>query len=127
MKKALTLTVACLLVSAAWVVGDDKKGTPEEAKALLDKAVTAMQSDESKAIAAFNDPKGGYVDRDLYVFCFGADGKITRSPSSRTVTPAGTAVRSTTAAMRPPSTRTAASRTPSGVRTRRLLIAKSGK
>jgi cytochrome c len=77
MKRALTLTAACLLVSAAWVVGDDKKGTPEEAKALLDKAVTAMQSDESKAIAAFNDPKGGYVDRDLYVFCFSPEGKIT--------------------------------------------------
>lgn len=75
MKKALALAVAGLLVSVAAGAGD--KGTPEEAKALLDKAVAAVQADEAKALAAFSDPKGGFVDRDLYVFCFTADGKIT--------------------------------------------------
>jgi signal transduction histidine kinase len=75
MKKTLTLALAGLLVSA-WV-GAGEKGTPEEAKALLDKAVKAVQADEAKAVASFNDPKGGYVDRDLYVFCFDKDGKIT--------------------------------------------------
>jgi signal transduction histidine kinase len=64
-----------LLVSAA--AGAADKGTPDEAKALLEKAVAAAKADEAKALAAFSDPKGGFVDRDLYVFCFTADGKIT--------------------------------------------------
>lgn len=75
MKKALAFAVA-LVLPAVWV-GAGEKGTPEEAKALLEKAVKAAQSDEAKALAAFNDPKGGYVDRDLYVFCFDKGGKIT--------------------------------------------------
>jgi signal transduction histidine kinase len=75
MKKALAFAVAGLIASVASGAGD--KGTPEEAKALLDKAVAAVKADEAKALAAFSDPKGGFVDRDLYVFCFTADGKIT--------------------------------------------------
>jgi signal transduction histidine kinase len=75
MKKALAFVVIGLLATA-WA-GAGEKGTPDEAKALLTKAVTAVQADEAKALASFNDPKGGYVDRDLYVFCFDKDGKIT--------------------------------------------------
>jgi signal transduction histidine kinase len=77
MKKALAFVAAALLASVAAGAGD--KGTPEEAKALLDKAVAAVKADEAKALAKFNDPKGGFIDRDLYVFCFGQDGKITAS------------------------------------------------
>jgi cytochrome c len=75
MKKSLAFAVAGLLVSFA--AGAADKGTPDEAKALLDKAVAAVKADEAKALAAFSDPKGGFVDRDLYVFCFTKDGKIT--------------------------------------------------
>jgi len=75
MKKALAFAVAGLLASVG--AGAGEKGTPEEAKAMLDRAVKAVQAGEAKALAAFNDPKGGYVDRDLYVFCFDKDGKIT--------------------------------------------------
>jgi signal transduction histidine kinase len=71
----LACAAACVLIAAGAAAGD--KGTPDEAKALLDKAVAAMQADEAKAIAAFNDAKGGYVDRDLYVFCFKDGGDIT--------------------------------------------------
>ncbi|KAI95595.1 chemotaxis protein [Rhodomicrobium udaipurense JA643] len=46
-------------------------GTAPEAKALLEKAVTAVKADEKKAIADFNNPTGGFRDRDLYVFCAG--------------------------------------------------------
>ena len=75
MKKALAFAVAGLLAFVAIGAGD--KGTQDEAKALLDKAVAAVKADEGKALAAFNDPKGGFVDRDLYVFCFDKAGKIT--------------------------------------------------
>jgi hypothetical protein len=76
MRKAAFCAVMCLL-AAGWAVGG-QKGTPEEAKALLDKAVKAIETDgEAKALAAFNDPKGGFQDRDLYVFCSGPDKKVT--------------------------------------------------
>jgi signal transduction histidine kinase len=41
-----------------------------------------MKTDADAAIAKFNDPNGGFRDRDLYVFCAGTtDGKITAHPS----------------------------------------------
>ena len=83
MKKALAFAVAGLLASVAAGAGD--KGTPDEAKALLEKAVAAMKVDQAKALAAFNDPKGGFVDRDLYVFCFDKDGKMTASGANPTM------------------------------------------
>jgi len=70
------LLTTALALGALAVAGE--KGTPAEAQALLDKAVKTVQADGStKALASFNDPKGPFVDRDLYVFCYGPDGKIT--------------------------------------------------
>jgi hypothetical protein len=52
-------------------------GTPEEAKAMLTKAAAAVKADKSKAIDMFNKGDGGFLDRDLYVFCANVnDGKI---------------------------------------------------
>jgi hypothetical protein len=47
-------------------------GTADEAKALLTKAVAALKADSKKAIEDFNNPAGGFRDRDLYVFCAAA-------------------------------------------------------
>lgn len=74
--------VAALALGSLAVAGE--KGTPAEAQALLDKAVKEVQKDgTTKALAVFNDPKGPFVDRDLYVFCQGPEGKVTahRDPS----------------------------------------------
>ena len=50
-------------------------GTIEEAQALLGRAVRAIKTDgRDSAFASFNDPKGPFVDRDLYVFVFKLDG-----------------------------------------------------
>jgi hypothetical protein len=58
-------------------------GTAEEAKAMLDRVVTALKEDKRKALEDFNDGNGGFKDRDLYVLCANApDGIITASPSS---------------------------------------------
>jgi signal transduction histidine kinase len=91
MRKALACVVASLLLAP--VAGASEKGTPDEAKAMLERAVTAMKADEGKAIAAFNDPKGGYRDRDLYVFCFDPDGKITAHPDKAMVGTSATALK----------------------------------
>ena len=56
-------------------------GTAEEAKAMLERAVAAVQEDEAKALDMFNKAEGGFTDRDLYVFCANAsDGIITAHP-----------------------------------------------
>ena len=47
-------------------------GTSEEAKAMLEKAVTAVKQDKAKALDMCNKGKGGFKDRDLYVFCANA-------------------------------------------------------
>lgn len=74
----LVLLAVCLAVAVPLVAGE--KATPAEAQALLAKAVKAIETDgEAKALAAFNDPKGGFRDRELYVFCMGPDNKITAS------------------------------------------------
>jgi signal transduction histidine kinase len=73
--RVTTLVVGALAAVSAASAGD--KGTAAEAQALLDRAVKLVQTDgEAKALAAFNDPKGGFQDRDLYVFCSGPDNKL---------------------------------------------------
>jgi Single Cache domain 2 len=47
-----------------------QSGTAEEAKALLARAAAAVKTDKASALARFDDPRGGFKDRDLYVFCF---------------------------------------------------------
>jgi hypothetical protein len=52
-------------------------GTADEAKAMLMKAVAAVNADKVKALDMFNKGEGGFRDRDLYVFCANAgDGTI---------------------------------------------------
>jgi len=56
-------------------------GTPEEAKAMLDKAVAAVKADKAKALAQFTKGEAGFKDRDLYPFCGGPDGMFTAHPT----------------------------------------------
>ena len=52
------------------------QGTAAEAKAMLEKAVAAVKADRTKALDMFNKGEGGFVDRDLYPFCFNiSDGR----------------------------------------------------
>jgi cytochrome c len=53
------------------------KGTPKEAQALLAKAVEFYKANgQAKAFAAFNDAKGKFVDRDLYIYVSDMNAKI---------------------------------------------------
>ena len=52
-------------------------GTAAQAKAMLLKAEAAVKADKAKALDMFNKGEGGFLDRDLYVFCANiSDGKI---------------------------------------------------
>lgn len=52
-----------------------ERGTADEASALVKKAVAHLKANgKEKAFAAFNDPKGQFVDRDLYIFVYDMQG-----------------------------------------------------
>src|ERR1700722_9267371 len=59
------------------------QGTATEAKAMLDKAVVAVKADKAKTLDTINKGEDGFLDRDLYVFCFNsADGTIVATGTS---------------------------------------------
>src|ERR1700748_463915 len=67
--------VAVLTLSST-TFGQQAGGTADEAKAMLVKAVAAVKADKAKALDMFNKGEGGFLDRDLYVFCSNvSDGK----------------------------------------------------
>jgi hypothetical protein len=70
------------LMLTANLASADQFGTADEARAMLDRAVTALKSDEVTALRAFSDPNNKqFHDRDLYVSCFNtSNGKFTASP-----------------------------------------------
>ena len=78
MRRAGTSMALALALLMAGVVGAEERGTPADARALLDRAVALVEKEGVRvALAAFNDAQGPFVDRDLYVFCMGPEFKIT--------------------------------------------------
>ncbi|MEX0697815.1 MAG: cache domain-containing protein [Dongiaceae bacterium] len=51
-------------------------GTPDEAKAMVAKAIALYRDVGAEAFHAINRPDGGFRDRDLYVFVFGPDNRL---------------------------------------------------
>jgi hypothetical protein len=72
------LIISAVLLIAAIVPGmAQESGTPEQAQALADRALLHMQQvGPEAAIKDFNDPKGGYIDRDLFVIVYDPGGTI---------------------------------------------------
>ena len=53
-------------------------GTPQEAAAMLARAIGEIKADKLNAIARFNSNDAHFRDRDLFVFCFNRDdGQVT--------------------------------------------------
>ena len=70
-------SVAVLTLSPTAFCQQPDHGTAEQAKAMLLKAEAAVKADKTKALDMFNKGEGGFLDRDLYVFCANAgDGKV---------------------------------------------------
>ena len=68
---------AAVLALSPTAFAQQTGGTAEEAKAMLMKAVAAVKADKAKALDMFNKGEGGFLDRDLYVFCANvSDAKI---------------------------------------------------
>jgi signal transduction histidine kinase len=75
MKKVIGMLVVMSLLLVSSVFAADK-GTPAEAEALVKKAVAFIKANgKDKAFAEFGNPKGQFVDRDLYIFVYDMTGK----------------------------------------------------
>jgi signal transduction histidine kinase len=80
-RKQLIRSLAVLSLGFATVAFAADFGTAAEAKAMLEKAVTALKANQASALAMFTKGEGGFKDRDLYPFCGGPDGMFTAHPS----------------------------------------------
>ena len=77
MKRILAvLVIGCVLVAGAGVAAAADMGTKDEAVAMVKKAVGFIKANGAeKAYAEFSNPKGQFVDRDLYIAVYDMNGK----------------------------------------------------
>ena len=81
MSKAIFAAIPVLLLRVLTTEAADY-GTKDDARAMLDRAVAAVEQDKARALEMFNEGEAGAKDRDLYVFCANAsDGIITAHPT----------------------------------------------
>ncbi len=77
--KKLMATVAGVtfsLLIAASIAFAAEFGTTAEAEAMVKKAIQLIRTDgRDKAFVEINNPKGKFVDRDLYIFVYDMEGK----------------------------------------------------
>jgi cytochrome c len=78
MTRFLSITAAlCVAFVGFTANAQGKKGTAAEAQAMVHKAIAAIKKEgRDKAFAQIDDPKGPFVDRDLYVVVYDMKGKV---------------------------------------------------
>ena len=70
------LVIGCVLAGGAGVAAAAEMGSKDEAVAMVKKAVGFIQANGAeKAYAEFSNPKGQFVDRDLYIAVYDMNGK----------------------------------------------------
>jgi cytochrome c len=76
MKNFLVAFLAVLFTAGLVFAAKADKGSADEAKAMVTKAVALIKAEgKEKAFAKFNDNKGAFVDRDLYIYIIDMKGK----------------------------------------------------
>ena len=80
MRRLMTVALALAgLFGVMTAAAAQSAHTPDQAKAFVEKAASYLQAQgKEKALAVFSEPKGEFVDGDLYLFAMDAsDGKLT--------------------------------------------------
>jgi len=77
--RVLTLVV-CLMLSVGAARAAGEYGTPAEAKAMLERVVTAIKANKAKALEDITKGEDGFKEKDLYAYCGGPDGNFTAHP-----------------------------------------------
>ena len=75
-------TLMSVALATGVVFAQAQYGSAEEAKAMLLKAVAAVKADKAKALDMFNKGEGGFLDRDIYPFCFNKSDGINQAVAS---------------------------------------------
>lgn len=77
LKKIMVVVfTAAFVLSISQIAFAAEFGSPAEAEAMVKKAVAEIKaSGKDKAFAEISNPKGKFVDRDLYVFVYDINGK----------------------------------------------------
>ena len=76
---AAAIALAALGLAAPTAHAQDF-ATRAEAEIMLKRAVAMLKADEKRALDLFTSGHGGFVNKDLYVFCMGSDGMLTAHP-----------------------------------------------
>ena len=75
MNKNVILAAALGVAFAASAIAAEQRVTPKEAEAMVKKGVAYIKaSPRDKAMADITDPKGSFVDRELYLTVYQMDG-----------------------------------------------------
>jgi cytochrome c len=74
-KVAIIISVGLFLLSTGVLAFAAEFGTAQEAEAMVKKAVSLVKAEgKEKAFPEFNNPKGKFVDRDLYITVYDLKG-----------------------------------------------------
>lgn len=74
-KFVVALLVVCGITLTVPTHADEAVGSPEDAQAMVDKAIAFYKEvGREAALAEFSNNKGKFIDRDLYVFVCDKDG-----------------------------------------------------
>jgi len=72
-----TLLVIGLLAGGMAGAAAEERGTADEAKAMVARAIALYrEKGAAEAFAIMNRPDGGFRDHDLYIFAYGPDRKV---------------------------------------------------
>ena len=87
MRKVLvTILVSLFWLSVGSITFAAEYGTAAEAEAMVKKAIAYLKANgKDKAFAEFSNPKGQFVDRDLYVTVYNLNGKCLAHGANRTM------------------------------------------
>jgi cytochrome c len=73
LKKVIIAVILCLFVAVS--VFAQQRGTPAEAKKMVEEAIAYIKANgQQKAFAEISNPNGRFVDRDLYLTVFDMNG-----------------------------------------------------
>jgi signal transduction histidine kinase len=77
----MSAVAAVFTLSIAAFAQQGQFANAAEAKAMLERAIAAVKVDKTKALEMFDKGEGGFMDRDIFPFCFNySDGKVVATP-----------------------------------------------